>query len=59
MTTALKVAWGLTAFVVVAGVVGWVATGDAAFAVFVVGGLGTAVAAFGIGRGAAPKEETP
>ena len=58
MTTALKAAWGLTAFVVVASVVGWFVTGEPAFAVFVVLGLLTALAAFATGR-RAPKEETP
>jgi hypothetical protein len=55
----LKAAWALTAFVVLAGIVGWIATGQAVFAVFLVGGLGTALATFMIGRGARPKEETP
>jgi hypothetical protein len=59
VSTALKAAWGLTAFVVVAGAVGWGATGDAAFAVFVVLGLFTALAAFVTGRPAPSKEGTP
>ena len=59
MTPALKAAWPLTGFVVLAGIVGWIATGQVAFAVFVVGGVGTAVAAFGIGRASAPEEGTP
>ena len=33
MNGALKAAWGLTAFVVLAGIVGWAVTGRAAFAV--------------------------
>jgi dolichol kinase len=42
---ALKAAWGLTAFVVVAGIVGWIVTGRPAFAVFIVLGVVTAVGA--------------
>ncbi len=59
MTPALRAAWALTAFVVVAGVVGWVATGQAAFAVFLVSGLLTALAAIVVGRPAPTKEGTP
>jgi dolichol kinase len=47
---ALKAAWGLTAFVVLAGIVGWVVTGRAVFAVFIVLGLATAVGAWLTGR---------
>jgi hypothetical protein len=56
---ALKAAWGLTAFVIVAGVAGWLITGRAVFAVFIVLGVLTAVGAFVTGRGerAASKEE--
>ena len=50
MNGALKVAWGLTAFVVVTGIVGWIATGRAVFAVFLVLGLATALMAFVTGR---------
>ena len=59
MNGALKAAWGLTAFVVLAGVIGWIVTGRAVFAVFVVLGLLTAVAAVLTGRSerAASKEE--
>jgi dolichol kinase len=56
---ALKAAWGLTAFVIVAGVVGWIATGRAVFAVFLVLGVLTAVGAVLTGRAerAASKED--
>jgi hypothetical protein len=47
---ALKAAWGLTAFVVVAGIVGWILTGRAVFAVFIVLGLLTAAGALLTGR---------
>jgi dolichol kinase len=63
---ALKAAWVLTAFVVVAGVVGWAVTGRPVFAVFVVLGLLTAVGAVMTGRQpkapggpGAPKENNP
>jgi hypothetical protein len=46
----LKLAWGLTAFVVVAGVVLWVVTGKAVFVAFIVLGLVTAVGAVLTGR---------
>ena len=36
---ALKAAWGLTAFVIVAGIVGWIVTGRPVFAVFIVLGV--------------------
>ena len=39
MNAPLKVAWGLTAFVIVVGVVLWLATGRAVFAVFIVSAL--------------------
>jgi len=45
MKGALKAAWGLTAFVIVAGVVGWIVTGRPVFAVFVVLGVLTGVGA--------------
>jgi hypothetical protein len=46
---ALKAAWLLTAFVVVAGIVGWIVTGRPVFAVFIVLGVVTAVGAvFGL-----------
>ena len=50
MSGALKAAWALTAFVVVLGVVLWVVTGRAVFAVFIVLGLLTAVGAWFTGR---------
>jgi Flp pilus assembly protein TadB len=50
MSGALKAAWVLTAFVVVVGVVLWVVTGRAVFAVFIVLGLLTAVGAWLTGR---------
>jgi hypothetical protein len=55
---ALKAAWALTAFVVVAGIVGWLVTGRPVFAVFVVLGLLTGLGAVLSGR-AASKEDTP
>jgi dolichol kinase len=63
---ALKAAWGLTAFVVVVGLVGWLVTGRAVFAVFLVLGLLTALGAWLTGRSdaradspATPKDTTP
>jgi dolichol kinase len=55
---ALKAAWGLTAFVILAGIVGWIITGRAVFAVFLVLGVLTAVGALVTGRSerAASKE---
>lgn len=50
MSTALKAAWGLTAFVVLAGVLGWVLSGRPVFAVFIVLGVLTAVGAVVTGR---------
>jgi dolichol kinase len=55
---ALKAAWGLTVFVVGAGVVGWLVTGRPVFAVFVVLGLLTGLGAVLTGR-TASKEDTP
>ena len=60
MSGALKAAWGLTAFVVLAGVIGWIVTGKPVFAVFLVLGLLTAAGAVITGRNASdtgtPKE---
>jgi len=59
---ALKAAWVLTVFVVLAGVVGWLVTGRAVFAVFLVLGVVTAVGAWLTGRAdtpATPKDTTP
>jgi hypothetical protein len=58
MSGALKAAWALTAFVVLAGLVGWLVTGRPVFAVFVVLGLLTGLGAVLTGR-AASKEDTP
>ena len=55
MNGALKAAWGLTAFVVLVGLIGWIATGEVFFAVFIVLGLLTAVGAWLSGRSTAPK----
>ena len=55
MNGALKAAWGLTAFVVLAGLVLWLVTGRAVFAVFIVLGLLTGVGAWLTGRSTAPK----
>ena len=50
MSGALKAAWGLTTVVIVAGIVGWIVTGEAFFAVFLVLGVLTAVGAVLTGR---------
>jgi hypothetical protein len=55
---ALKAAWYLTAFVVLAGVVLWITTGRPVFAVFIVLGVLTGVGALLTGR-SGPKESTP
>jgi dolichol kinase len=60
MSGALKLAWGLTAFVVVAGIVLWAVTGRAAFVAFIVLGVLTAIGAVVTGRAdrkAATREE--
>ncbi|SOD93129.1 hypothetical protein [Blastococcus haudaquaticus] len=62
MNGALKAAWALTAFVIVAGVVGWIVTDRAAFAVFVFLGVLTGVgAAFALrtAPGAPVRKEDP
>jgi hypothetical protein len=56
---ALKAAWALTAFVVVAGLVGWIGTGRPVFAVFLVLGVLTAVGALVTGRTASKENRTP
>ena len=56
MNGALKAAWALTVFVVLAGIVLWLVTGRAVFAVFIVLGVLTGIGAFVTGRSAAPKE---
>jgi dolichol kinase len=64
MNGPLKAAWGLTAFVVLAGLVLWLVTGRAVFAVFIVLGVLTGLGAWLTGRaGTAPgrpasKEDT-
>ena len=45
MNGALKAAWLLTAFVIVAGIVGWIVSGRPVFAVFIVLGVLTAAGA--------------
>ena len=59
MSGVMRIAWALTAFVVVAGIVGWIATGQAVFAVFLVLGVLTAMGAWTTGRTttAPPSEE--
>ena len=65
MNGALKAAWGLTAFVVLVGLIGWIVTGEVFFAVFIVLGLLTAVGAVLTGRSrpdghsTGPKETNP
>ncbi|MGY1856743.1 hypothetical protein [Modestobacter sp. SYSU DS0290] len=58
MNGPLKAAWGLTAFVIVAGIVLWAVTGRAIFAVFIVLGLLTAVGAWFTGRTAPTSKQT-
>jgi hypothetical protein len=55
MNGAVKAAWALTAFVVLAGIVGWIVTDRAVFAVFIVLGVLTGIGALVTGR-TAPKE---
>jgi hypothetical protein len=50
MSGPLRLAWGLTAFVVVAGVVLWAVTGRAVFVTFIVLGVLTAAGAVVTGR---------
>ena len=56
MTGALKAAWGLTAFVALAGLVLWLVTGRAVFAVFLVLGVLTGVGAWLTGRTTSRKD---
>jgi hypothetical protein len=58
MNGALKVAWALTALVAVAGVVLWLVTGKAVFAVFLVLAVLTAAGAWLTGRPAPTKGPT-
>ena len=55
MNGALKAAWALTVFVVLAGIVGWAVTGRPVFAVFIALGVLTGIGALVTGR-TAPKE---
>ena len=55
MNGALKAAWALTAFVVLAGAGLWIGTGRAVFAVFIVLGVLTGIGAVLTGR-TGPKE---
>jgi hypothetical protein len=55
MNGALKAAWALTVFVVLAGIVLWLVTGRAVFAAFIVLGVLTGIGALVTGR-TAPKE---
>jgi hypothetical protein len=59
MNGALKGAWALTVFVVLAGIIGWIVTGKAVFAVFIVLGLLTAVGAVITARAETKKGPTP
>jgi hypothetical protein len=56
MSGPLKTAWALTAFVVLVGLVLWLVTGRAVFAVFIVLGLLTGVGAWLTGRTDSKKE---
>ncbi|MDQ1661692.1 MAG: hypothetical protein QOJ68_1672 [Blastococcus sp.] len=58
MNGALKAAWALTALVAIAGVVLWLLTGKAVFAVFLVLAVLTAAGAWLTGR-SLPKENNP
>ncbi|SNR43908.1 hypothetical protein [Blastococcus mobilis] len=58
MNGALKAAWVLTAFVVLAGAALWIGTGRAVFAVFIVLGVLTGIGAVLTGR-TGPKENNP
>ncbi len=58
MNGALKAAWALTAFVVLAGAGLWIGTGRAVFAVFIVLGVLTGIGAVLTGR-TGPKENNP
>jgi hypothetical protein len=62
MNGALKAAWVLTAFVVLAGLGFWIGTGRPVFAVFIVLGVLTGVGALLTGRtapGAPARKEDP
>ena len=55
MNGALKAAWALTAFVVLAGIVLWAVTGRPVFAVFIVLGVLTGIGALVTGRSASER----
>jgi hypothetical protein len=59
VTGALKAAWALTAFVVLAGLVLWLVTGKAVFAVFLVLGVATGIGAWLTGRTAPQNRKDP
>jgi hypothetical protein len=59
MNGPLRAAWALTAFVIVAGVVLWLVTGEAVFAVFIVLGVLTGVGAWLTGRSTPAPRTTP
>ena len=59
MNGALKAAWALIVFVALAGVVLWLVTGKAVFAVFLVLAVLTAVGFWLTGRTAPKKGPTP
>jgi hypothetical protein len=59
MNGALKAAWVLTAFVVLAGVVLWIVTGRPFFAVFIVLGVLTGIGALVTGRSVPKEGPTP
>jgi hypothetical protein len=58
MSGALKAAWALTLFVIVVGIVGWVATGSSLFAIFVILGVLTGTAAVLVFRTAPPSSSS-
>ena len=55
MNGALKAAWALTVFVVLAGIVLWAVTGRPVFAVFIVLGVLTGIGALVTGRSASER----
>jgi len=59
MNGALKAAWALTAFVVLAGIVLWAVTGRPVFAAFIVLGVLTGIGAVVTGRTASKEGPTP
>ena len=59
MNGAMKAAWALTVFVVLAGIVGWAVTGRPVFAVFIALGVLTGIGALVTGRTASKEGPTP